>query len=79
VRTIAARELMERPGYSRPHTVHCGPDIYVTAMGNEEAVIRVTAALALIGWAIYQRFYGSRHGCASACGRVWRAWRSGRS
>jgi selenium-binding protein 1 len=37
VRTIAARELAERAGYSRPHTVHCGPDgIYVTALGNAE-------------------------------------------
>jgi selenium-binding protein 1 len=37
VRTIGARELAERAGYSRPHTVHCGPDgIYVTALGNAE-------------------------------------------
>ena len=26
VRTIKADELAERAGYSRPHTVHCGPD-----------------------------------------------------
>ncbi|HET9488911.1 MAG TPA: selenium-binding family protein [Methylomirabilota bacterium] len=37
IRTIGARELAERAGYSRPHTVHCGPDgIYVTALGNAE-------------------------------------------
>jgi selenium-binding protein 1 len=37
VRTITAEELAERAGYSRPHTVHCGPGgIYVTALGNAE-------------------------------------------
>jgi selenium-binding protein 1 len=35
VRTVTAAELAERAGYSRPHTVHCGPDgIYVSALGN---------------------------------------------
>ncbi|MGH6904035.1 MAG: selenium-binding protein SBP56-related protein, partial [Geminicoccaceae bacterium] len=35
VKTIKAAELAERADYSRPHTVHCGPDgIYVTALGN---------------------------------------------
>ena len=37
VRTIEPEELAERAGYSRPHTVHCGPDgIYVSALGNAE-------------------------------------------
>jgi selenium-binding protein 1 len=37
IRTITAKELAERAGYSRPHTVHCGPGgIYVTALGNAE-------------------------------------------
>jgi selenium-binding protein 1 len=37
VRTITAREVAERAGYSRPHTVHCGPEgIYVSALGNAE-------------------------------------------
>jgi methanethiol oxidase len=37
VRTISAREVAERAGYSRPHTVHCGPEgIYVSALGNAE-------------------------------------------
>ena len=37
IRTITAKELAERAGYSRPHTVHCGPDgIYVSALGNAE-------------------------------------------
>ncbi len=34
VKTIEADELMKKSGYSRPHTVHCGPDaIYVGALG----------------------------------------------
>ena len=32
---IEPEELIEATGYSRPHTVHCGPDgIYVSALGN---------------------------------------------
>jgi selenium-binding protein 1 len=35
VRTIEPEEIAERSGYSRPHTIHCGPDaIYVSALGN---------------------------------------------
>jgi selenium-binding protein 1 len=34
VKTIEPEELAERTGYSRPHTIHCGPDaIYVSALG----------------------------------------------
>jgi selenium-binding protein 1 len=34
VKTIEAREIAERAGYSRPHTIHCGPDgVYVSALG----------------------------------------------
>jgi methanethiol oxidase len=34
VKTIEPEELMAKSGYSRPHTVHCGPDaIYVDALG----------------------------------------------
>jgi len=34
-RVIEAEELAERTGYSRPHTIHCGPDaIYVSALGT---------------------------------------------
>jgi selenium-binding protein 1 len=37
VKTIAADEIASKAGYSRPHTVHCGPDgIYVSALGNPE-------------------------------------------
>jgi methanethiol oxidase len=35
VRTIEADEIASRAGYSRPHTLHCGPDgIYVCALGD---------------------------------------------
>jgi selenium-binding protein 1 len=34
VKVIEAQELADRTGYSRPHTLHCGPDaIYVSALG----------------------------------------------
>jgi selenium-binding protein 1 len=37
VHTITAAEIAGRAGYSRPHTVHCGPEgIYVSALGNPD-------------------------------------------
>jgi methanethiol oxidase len=36
-KVIEPEELHHRTGYSRPHTVHCGPDgLYVSALGNPE-------------------------------------------
>ncbi|MFI7599550.1 selenium-binding protein SBP56-related protein [Actinoplanes sp. NPDC049681] len=38
VKEIAAEELAGKAGYSRPHTIHCGPDgIYVSALGGGSA------------------------------------------
>ena len=35
VRTITARELADKAGYSRPHTLHCGPTgIYLSCLGG---------------------------------------------
>ncbi|HMF28562.1 MAG TPA: selenium-binding family protein [Candidatus Cybelea sp.] len=35
VRVIEPEEIVAKAGYTRPHTVHCGPDaIYVSALGN---------------------------------------------
>jgi selenium-binding protein 1 len=35
VKEITAEELARQSGYSRPHTVHCGPDgVYVSALGG---------------------------------------------
>ena len=35
VHTVTAEEIAHKTGYSRPHTLHCGPDaIYVSALGN---------------------------------------------
>src|SRR3954463_14824304 len=37
VKTISKDEIASKTGYSRPHTIHCGPDgIYVSALGNPE-------------------------------------------
>ena len=37
VKVIEPDEVASRAGYSRPHTVHCGPDgIYVSALGSAE-------------------------------------------
>jgi selenium-binding protein 1 len=37
VKVIEPGEIAEKTGYTRPHTVHCGPGgIYVTALGNAE-------------------------------------------
>ncbi len=36
-KVIEAEEIASKAGYSRPHTIHCGPDgIYVSALGNPE-------------------------------------------
>ena len=35
MKTIEPQEIFAKTGYSRPHTVHCGPDaIYVSALGS---------------------------------------------
>ena len=37
VKVIEPAEVAEKAGYTRPHTVHCGPEgIYVAALGNRE-------------------------------------------
>ncbi|MGH2667949.1 MAG: selenium-binding protein SBP56-related protein, partial [bacterium] len=37
VKVIEPAEVADRAGYSRPHTVHCGPEgIYMSALGNAE-------------------------------------------
>jgi selenium-binding protein 1 len=37
VKVIEPEEIAAKTGYTRPHTIHCGPDgIYVTALGNAE-------------------------------------------
>jgi methanethiol oxidase len=37
VKVIEPEELARKAGYSRPHTIHCGPDgIYGSALGNPE-------------------------------------------
>jgi methanethiol oxidase len=37
VKTIEPEEVTAKTGYSRPHTVHCGPEgIYMSALGDEK-------------------------------------------
>ncbi|HVQ96940.1 MAG TPA: selenium-binding protein SBP56-related protein [Mycobacteriales bacterium] len=37
VKVLEAAELAKRAGYSRPHTIHCGPEgIYVTCLGGAD-------------------------------------------
>jgi selenium-binding protein 1 len=37
VKIIEAEEIARRAGYSRPHTIHCGPDgVYVSALGGPD-------------------------------------------
>ena len=36
-KTVDASELAERAGYSRPHTLHCGPDgVFLTCLGGAD-------------------------------------------
>jgi selenium-binding protein 1 len=38
VKVLGPEELAKHAGYSRPHTVHCGPDgIYLSALGSADA------------------------------------------
>jgi len=38
-KTIEAAELAEKSGYSRPHTLHCGPDgVFLTCLGGADGV-----------------------------------------
>jgi len=37
VKVVEPQEIAEKTGYTRPHTVHCGPGgIYVAALGNKD-------------------------------------------
>ena len=37
VKVIEPEEIAEKTGYTRPHTVHCGPGgIYVAALGDQD-------------------------------------------
>ncbi|MEJ2643724.1 MAG: selenium-binding protein SBP56-related protein [Gammaproteobacteria bacterium] len=36
VKIIEPEEVMKKTGYSRPHTIHCGPDgVYISALGGK--------------------------------------------
>jgi selenium-binding protein 1 len=45
VKVIEPGEVADKAGYTRPHTVHCGPEgIYVAALGNREARDRAASS-----------------------------------
>src|SRR5215213_1506892 len=44
VRTISGKELSAKAGYSRPHTMHCGPDgVFLTCIGGPRATTTARA------------------------------------
>lgn len=37
IKTITSQELSDKAGYSRPHTIHCGPKgIFMTCLGGKD-------------------------------------------
>ncbi|HEX6443621.1 MAG TPA: selenium-binding protein SBP56-related protein [Streptosporangiales bacterium] len=49
VKTVDARELSAKAGYSRPHTLHCGPDgVFLTCLGGSEGDDDGPAGIALL-------------------------------
>src|SRR3712207_2974199 len=57
VKVIEPDELHERTGYSRPHTIHCGPEgIYVSALGapdGDRKSTRLNSSHANISYAVF--------------------------
>lgn len=49
VKTISAADLAARAGYSRPHTIHCGPDgIFLSCLGGATGADDEPAGIALL-------------------------------
>jgi selenium-binding protein 1 len=49
VKTIDAAQLSTKAGYSRPHTLHCGPDgVFLTCLGGPEGEPDGQAGIALL-------------------------------
>jgi selenium-binding protein 1 len=48
-KTIEAKQLAEKAGYSRPHTIHCGPDgVFLTCLGGATGADDEPAGIALL-------------------------------
>jgi selenium-binding protein 1 len=49
VRTVTAKDLSEAAGYSRPHTLHCGPDgVFLTCIGGPQGDADGPGGIALL-------------------------------
>lgn len=49
IKTVEAKELSDKAGYSRPHTVHCGPNgVFITCLGGPEGDENGQAGIALL-------------------------------
>lgn len=49
VKTIDAKQLAEKAGYSRPHTIHCGPDgVFMTCLGGATGADDEPGGIALL-------------------------------
>jgi selenium-binding protein 1 len=54
VKTISRTELAEKAGYSRPHTLHCGPDgVFLTCLGGPPADPDGPGGIALLDHATF--------------------------
>ena len=65
VNTIDAAELSRKAGYSRPHTLHCGPDgVFLTCLGGPEGDPDGQAGIALLDHETFEvvRAWEADHG-----------------
>ena len=76
VKVLEAEELAKRAGYSRPHTLHCGPEgIYLTCLGGADG------AEGPVGWrcSTTPRSRCSGGGSSTAARSTWRTTCGGTS
>ena len=65
VKTIDAAELSRRAGYSRPHTLHCGPDgVFLTCLGGPDGDSDGQSGIALLDHSTFDviRAWETDHG-----------------
>ncbi len=54
IKTIDAKSLSQKAGYSRPHTLHCGPDgVFLTCLGGPEGNDDGPGGIALLDHATF--------------------------
>ncbi|MGI8505837.1 MAG: selenium-binding protein SBP56-related protein [Solirubrobacteraceae bacterium] len=80
VKTIDAQELSEKAGYSRPHTLHCGPDgVFLTCLGGPEGDADGQSGIALLDHQTFDvvRAWETDHGPQRMSYDAW--WRLNRN